>query len=200
MYKRQGKYTLEELKKCRNPQFQDSTNCKGNPNSVCYCDTNLNKKTYRVATQFCENLNGKIRNKRKKVCRHNLQNNIEYFNVTDLLKNCKDKEGAISYECIGNPKRICRCKSVFLWNVTRKEASKICKEENGVLTGSNLLTDIFFEYLSSKNPINKTIRNYTRFNLEENKSMDVEWSKPKNRRRTDLSDAAAKENDYDFCL
>ena len=69
-------------------------------------------------------------------------------------------------------------KVFFLWNIKRKEASKICKEENGVLTGSNLLTEIFFEHLSSKIPINKSIRNYTRFNLEENKSTDVDGSKP----------------------
>ncbi|XP_065577287.1 uncharacterized protein LOC136038158 [Artemia franciscana] len=187
-------YTIEELKKCLHPQFQNSTNCNGNPKAKCYCDTTLDQETDTTASEYCKNLNGEIINKRKNVCRHYLQNSEEYFNVTELFQNCKDKEGAISYGCIGNPKNICKCKSIFLWYVTRREASKICKEGNGLLAGSDKNAETFFEHLSKKNPISQIIKKYTRFNLEENKSTEVDWSKPENR-LTDLGEDSASEND-----
>ena len=178
---------IDELKKCLHQNstdvyFQNSTNCKGNPKSECVCYTNLNQATN--ATVACGKLNGKIINKQKKVCKHNVQNNAKLFNMADLSQNCQDKEGAISYACWANPKRLCRCESVFLWYVTRREASEICKKANGKLTGSSGKiekngAEVFFEHLSNKYPIRQYIKNHTKLNLDENYSTYVDWSKAK---------------------
>ncbi|KAK2715570.1 hypothetical protein QYM36_010226, partial [Artemia franciscana] len=127
------------------------------------------------------------------VCEHKLQDGPMYFDVSKL-RHCKNRKSKISYGCVGNPKRKCICESAFLWEVTRKEASEICKKGNGKLTGHDETAEIFFDHLKHKFPINNTITNFKRFNLEENVSTKVDWSEPKGKKLTDEN--STSENTY----
>ena len=111
------------------PELQNSTNSLGNSKIKWYCETTLKHLTYGMASEDLEKVNGNIEDKRMNFGRRFLQNSLYYFNATDLLQKSKDKLTAISNSCIGNLKRF-TSESIFLRNITRKEASKICKEDN----------------------------------------------------------------------
>ena len=152
------------------PELQNSTNSLGNSKIKWYCETTLKHLTYGMASEDLEKVNGNIEDKRMNFGRRFLQNSLYYFNATDLLQKSKDKLTAISNSCIGNLKRF-TSESIFLRNITRKEASKICKEDNEELPDPDHKPEIFLEHQSNQNA---TSQNCTLFHLEKNKSTYVE--------------------------
>jgi hypothetical protein len=163
----------------------NTTNSFGNPESQCYFETTLKQQTDgKAASECCEKLDRKIKDKRKKLDRHFLENSLNTFNVNDLLRNCKDEPTAITNSCIGSLKRFFS-ESIFLWNDTEKELNKFCTEGDEELADSDHKAEDSFQRRSNQNPVNQ---HYTLFHSERNKSTYVVASKPQIEKLTNLAE------------
>ncbi|KAK2707963.1 hypothetical protein QYM36_015594 [Artemia franciscana] len=112
------------------------------------------------------------------LCEVHTEHNVKHIDLKDL-KSCKIKKIQKLYDCSEKSNEICKCITAFQQPKKRDEASETCKSMGGELTKGSIsdLKD-FLDYLKKEN--GGSVKKNTKFTIDGNKHVDIEWPEDSN--------------------